>query len=331
MKPPFRIFLGGMAGVAILAAAPVAPPAGPVVGRILVLDNDKLIEGEIRRAGEAYSIRRNGGETIVPAGRVVDVVANRKDALRSVRERANLRDPDERLRLVRWCLENGLRDEALVEAEELVKFRPDARTRDLVAGLREMRISPPKPAVAPPPATAPDRVVEVEPPDYNREAYPGFVSKVQPILMNTCASCHVGGQGGNFTLVRVTDGGRKATLVNLAAVLRQIDRKDPAASPLLVKAVTPHGKATRAPLHDHQSPAYQNLEAWVSQAVILDELPAPSLATPKLEGGPKPEPKKGPATRFGETSTSQAKPEPQTEAKDPFDPAIFNGTIQPKQ
>jgi hypothetical protein len=56
-----------------------------------------------------------------------------------------------------------------------------------------------------------------------------------------------------------------------------------------------------------------------------------SAETPKAE--PKhPDPKKPePTIKFGETSTSQAKPEPQTEAKDPFDPAIFNGTIQPKK
>ena len=148
--------------------------------------------------------------------------------------------------------------------------------------------------------------------------------------MNACARCHTTGQGGNYTLIGVSGGGdRKASLHNLAATLKQLKKSDPATSPLLEKAVTVHGRATHPPLRDRDAPAFQSLEAWVDLAVIPDEAaPMPANDLPKSMGETSKPPTK---TAFGESSTSQAKPEPQTTAKDPFDPAIFNGTIVPKK
>ena len=318
--------------------------AVPLAGKILVLDNDQLIEGDIYREGDRYCIRRGNGETTVPAKRVVEVVADRRQAYRVIRDRSNTHDWDDRMRLVRWCMENQLRDEALLEASALLKFRPqDAQLRTLVQGLQTLQIEPveavPEPTA---PAKVPDKVLEIEMPDYNHESFSLFVTKVQPILMNTCASCHAAGKGGHFVLVRNSDGGnRKAALFNLASTLKQIDRTQPISSPLLARAVAAHGKATRPPIRDQQALAYQYLEAWATSAVGSEGTrPMPVSVLKIREEEPiKPQPKQveapkppvPPVGKFGETSSTRVKPEPQTEAKDPFDPAIFNGTIQPKK
>lgn len=297
-------------------------------GKVLILDNEQLIEGDIRREGERYFIRRGSGETVIPATRVIELVGSRADAYRVMRERCNRRDLDDRLHLVRWCLDNGFRKEALAEAEQILPYRPtDTRLRSLVEGLRQLdqpRVSTP----TTPPARLPDKVIELEALDYNQESFGLFVSKVQPILMNLCVRCHGIADGGKFQLINVADGGnRKATLFNLASTLRQLKRDDLAASPLLEKAVTAHGKAMQPPLRDRQALAYQYLEAWVLAAVNPEAAP-PTVVPVKAE---IPEPLKPVAkSPFAETSTSQAKPEPQTQAKDPFDPAIFNGTIEKK-
>src|SRR6516165_8052114 len=100
------IFLGvviTMAAVCLIAAAAPTP-----TGKFLLLDNDQLIEGDVRRVDDGYSVRRNGGETIIPARRVIAVVADRHAAFDIMRQRSNTRDGDERLRLVHWCLESGL-------------------------------------------------------------------------------------------------------------------------------------------------------------------------------------------------------------------------------
>jgi hypothetical protein len=345
MKSAIVSLLTGLLGVGLAAAGPV--------GKVLILDNELLIEGEIRQEGDRYIIRRGMGETIIPASKVIELVADRQQAYRVMSDRCNRHDFDERTRLLYWCMENSLRDEALAEAESLLKFRPaDEKIQRLVQDLRAVK-APPAP-VPPASSAAPsDKVFEVETPDYNRESFGTFVSKVQPILMNACASCHSAGQGGNFTLINVIGGSTpKASLFNLTSTLKQLTRTDLANSPLLVKAVAAHGQGVRPPLRDQHAPAYQNLEAWVQMAVV-PEVPDPrqqsvtiarpdvvaeakpalptsfgdTIAKPTVAAAIKPAQK----TAFGETSTSQTRPEPQTEPKDPFDPAIFNGVIQPKK
>ncbi len=277
---------------------------------MLILDNESLIEGDIRRDGDHYVVRRGAGETVVPANRVIELVADRRQAYLTIRERCNRRDPDERMRLIRWCMENELRAEALAEAESLYQFRPDdTALRTLVEGLRAMRSNKVEPAPAP--VVAPklsNQVLEHEPLDYNRESFGMFAGKVQPILINLCARCHATGQGGPFTLVGVNGGDRKATLRNLSATLKQLKKSDPAASPLLEKAVTAHGKSAHPPLRDRQAPAYENLEAWVRLAVVSDEA-APATPTPEPVKPMAVEVKPAPKTVFGETSTSQTRPE----------------------
>src|SRR5215510_2445544 len=124
MKTTFRLVL-----CALLAAAGRAPRAAgqepPASGKVLVLDNDRTLEGEVERVGEQYRVRRSLGVTWVPAERVQRLCASKEDALAFLRRRANLADPDERLRLARWCHLQGLRDQALVEVKAAVELRPD--------------------------------------------------------------------------------------------------------------------------------------------------------------------------------------------------------------
>jgi hypothetical protein len=326
--------------------------AGGSAGNVLILDNELLIEGDIRQEGDHYVVRRGMGETIIPAGKVIELVVDRKQAYRVMSDRCNRHDYDDRVRLVSWCARNDLRDEALAEAELLLKFRPaDEKVQRLVDGLRVVKAAP-APVPPAPAAALADKVIQVESPEYNRESFGMFVANVQPILMNVCVGCHTAGKGGDFTLTSVIGGSTpKATFFNLTSTLKQLKRADLANSPLLVKAVAAHGQSVHPPLRDQQAPAYQNLEAWVRMAVVEEpaQQQAPvTTAKPDVVGEAKPavstsfgetsvkrdvaaDVKPAPKMVFGETSKSQARPEPQTEPKDPFDPAIFNGTIQPKK
>jgi len=95
-----------------------------------------------------------------------------------------------------------------------------------------------------------------------------FTTKVQPILMNGCASCHATGRGGAFVLTRPNDGAaRRATQSNLTAVIQQICFDQPAASPLLYKAGSPHGGAAQAALANRQAAPFLTLQAWVELLV----------------------------------------------------------------
>src|SRR5438105_14240595 len=84
-------------------------------GRVLVLENERVLEGDILRDGDEYRVRRSIGETCVPAETVLCLCANMEEAYRYLHARANRLDPDERLRLARWCHLHGLRAQALAE------------------------------------------------------------------------------------------------------------------------------------------------------------------------------------------------------------------------
>ena len=73
-----------------------------------------------------------------------------------------------------------------------------------------------------------------------REAALDFVSKVQPLLVNRCATagCHGIGSGNSFELQRTKLGKsppKAHSERNLATVLEHIDREQPLSSPLLTK------------------------------------------------------------------------------------------------
>jgi hypothetical protein len=96
-----------------------------------------------------------------------------------------------------------------------------------------------------------------------------FVSHVQPILMNTCAKCHCRPDHPSaFKLARAAVGyaDPEATSQNVVAAMAWLNRAEPAASPLLVKAVTAHGGQRRPALYGRSHPAYRHLEAWATQA-----------------------------------------------------------------
>jgi hypothetical protein len=336
----WALAIAAPAGGSLWAADPGAPPPA---GKVLVLDNEHTLEGDIDRVGEQYRVRRNTGETWLPAAKVLRLCATMDDAYAYLRTRANLRDPDERLRLAQWCHLNGLRQQAIDEVTAAVGLRPEhAPSRKLLAHLQQTTTAPPSAPVTREagPETAPAPAV-----DLNAEAMCAFSTKVQPILMNACANCHAAGKGGAFKLTRAYDeagGGRKTVQQNLAAVLAQLNAKSPQGSPLLTKALTAHGTMAQAPLKGKQAPPYRTLEEWVNKTMEanpqLREAGAPALAaaaplpagetvSAKAETPPS-TPAAPPAPPKAEAPPATQKPDAPA---DPFDPMIFNRQMHPKK
>jgi hypothetical protein len=337
-------------GVASLRADPPTATAG----KILILEGDRTLEGDVERVGDQYRVRRAVGETWLPANRVLQLCANNADALEYLRNRTNLHDPDERLRLAQWCVERGMQEQAIVEVKAAAELRPNhALTKHLLERLQQQ--PPNQPPVAP--ATHADTQLEpAAPVDLTVEALAQFTTKVQPILMNTCAGCHANGRGGSFKLMRVNDGfalNRKTMQQNLAAVIAQVNAQQPQNSRLLTKAVTLHGEMEKTPpLANRQAPAYRALEEWVRLTVennpqLLDHVVALPSAAPPAD--PKPA-ATGFASEHGDaplrtdgTPKTPAAPLPQTrmtnpdekpatpESTDPYDPNEFNRQEHPER
>lgn len=327
------------AAVIIAAVACAADPGpGRTSGRILILANDRILEGDVTRRGDQYCIRRSIGETWIEGSQVVRLCADLDDALNYLRTQANLRDPDERLRLARWCQLHGLRKPALDEVRAAVELRPThAEGRRLLQCLEKSvaarEAAPVQPPAEAEPASAPAALPAVE---VTNEAMSLFTTRVQPILMNACASCHALGRGGSFKLTRTFEGtiNRRVLQENLAAALGQLNPEHPSASALLVKAVTVHGDSTQPPLKNRQIPAFKALEDWVKLAVPDKAwtTETPTLAKPSdtatktdssfAASAPLPTAKPAEPTAKPAQDTTAAPP-------DAFDPAAFNKLAHP--
>jgi hypothetical protein len=263
----------------LLLLFPAAGTGGEPGQRYLVLQNESTLRGRIERTGDGYSLTTGAGESVIPARQVLAVCDSAEEAYRLLASRANLRDPQERVRLARWCWANGLPDLARAElaaAREIDPGHVEARR------LTDLYRQPPAERHGGPPqhnpagpagvkAQAVPGAARVTPdPSYSSETLQGFTVRVQPILFNSCATaaCHGGNKGGAYHVQRPAHTGQPSaplTRNNLLQTLLQIDKEDPAGSPVLIKAVEPHGGATRPPVGGKDAPAYKALEAWVFQ------------------------------------------------------------------
>jgi hypothetical protein len=352
MKTTIRLVVGALALAALvrgaLRAADLNPPRE--TGHVLVLDNERVIEGDIAREGDRYRVRRHVGETLVPADNVLCLCDTLEDAYDYLKARTNLRDADERVRLARWCQLHGLRSQALAEVTAAAELRPtSAECQRLLQSMQRVAAS-----AAAPPAPRPRGEGAAEPAgpppvEVSADSLGQFISRVQPVLMNACASCHVAGRGGSFKLVRACEGtlvSRRASQQNLSAVLAQINREHWEASLFLIKAVSLHGEASQPPLKSRQAPAFRHLEDWVRATLadnpqLQEHAPTTVVAAPLRERTPveplAPKIERPAGEGFGSVrpaglvTPAGGGPTTATATKplDPFDPVLFNRGRRP--
>ena len=128
------------------------PSAKPAAGKVLLLDNGRILEGDIDRVGDQYRIRREVGETWVSASNVLCLCSSREETYNFLRLRVNLQDVEDHYRLAQWCHRHGLREQTLLELGAALSLRPDhPASRRLLDELR--RPVQPLPAPTPPPAS----------------------------------------------------------------------------------------------------------------------------------------------------------------------------------
>lgn len=359
MAIPYRFSLLVLGLLALAMAAWGVEPAMPLLkGKVLLLESDRALEGDIERHGDQYCIRRGTGELWVPAEKGHYLCASWDEAFAKLAARSNLADADERLRLARWCHAHGLRERALAEVKAALAIRPGStEAKKLLAScqnappaqLGQSAVGPAQLPAGPPPAI-----------DLSADCQALFTTRVQPILLNACASCHATGRGGNFQLVRWAEGGQRGvTLKNLAAVLLQINRHHPSLSPLLLKGASVHGQGTQPPLPGgRQSVPFRTLDAWVRHVLASNphlcppaQAPAAVFGSPSpaenFAANPAPVPPAGPpcppptplnpagSKTPPVVSRPMAAPAPANPANppvgpaDPFDPTVFNRQMHP--
>jgi hypothetical protein len=253
---------------------PIGQVAQPIrSGKVLLLENERTIEGEVDKFADFYRVRRSVGETQIPTHQVLALCSDQREAYDFLRKRTNLQDPDERFKLAQWAQVRGLLAEAHIEIQAALALRPNhdpsKRLKQVIEQMdrreKEKKLFPEKPGIV-----AGNDGIAPLPFEVSTDALGVFCQKIQPLLMNSCASCHATGKGGNFKLVRVYMGSSSNKRVlqnNMAAVLAQVTPQQIGASPILVKSVSVHGDLTQAPLHNRGTPAFRMLEEWIRNTV----------------------------------------------------------------
>jgi hypothetical protein len=277
------ILLTALGAAALLPAAPPAAPVAvssaevqPLTGTILVLKNERTVEGDIERIAGRYRVRRPVGETWVDGSQVQRLCANPAEAytvLRNLITRAD--DADRLARVAEWALDHGLNRQALADTKAALAVNANhAQGRRLLARLDPRQAPGAAETVAPaPPLPAPPPAPRL---DLTAEALNQFGTRVQPILMNACAGCHNDTRGTAFRLTRADEIGvanRKTLQQNVTAVLAFVNVAQPLASPFLTKAMSVHwplvnpADGSQPPFKNRHAPAFRALEDWVRLAL----------------------------------------------------------------
>ncbi|MHC4177091.1 MAG: hypothetical protein ACYSWU_06275 [Planctomycetota bacterium] len=358
--------IAAVAALAAVTALTLVPAEdlgrGPVPQEgVLLLHNGEAIEGRVSRVGELYYVALPRGEIRV---RAADVEFWCRDLHEGYRQkRAAIRPGDVNgnvnghLRLAHWCLRHDLLGSAARELADALDDDPTHPMIDLLERRLRIAIEPPPPRLPSKPtdrAPSPeelDRLVRGMPPG----TVEAFTQTIQPLLINNCAAagCHGPRPQSEFQLLRIPHGrppGRRLTQRNLQAVLRWVDREDPAASRLLTASIRPHGTAEKAIFSEAQAAQYKRIDDWVNRVskrpapkvpetvaarqqpparAILAELRGLDSLLPETSDAPGPQPADDSIFDLQEPavpgpSVKRGAPLPVFVPVDPFDPEIFN-------
>lgn len=271
----------------LLVLAFCGPTLGDETSRpgVLLLRNGEVFAGQISMVDGEFRVVLAHGELRFRSGDVEFAAATVREIYARKQSAVAPGDPQERLRLAQWCIRQGLLEEAAGEIGVARGLDPNNPGIELMARRLELARQPPAAAKAPVavPHAMPggasladlDRLVRGLP-DGTIEA---FTERVQPVMMNNCASvaCHGPQSASKLQILRVTGGrpvSRRLTQRNLQNVLPWINREQPSGSDLLKYASTAHASGKAAPLAT-ESVQYRRLMEWVYQvAHAEDKLPS---------------------------------------------------------
>lgn len=323
------------------------------VDGLLLLKNGETLEGSISRSGDYYQVVTPTAEIQVRLRDAEAICRDLEEVFSRKASLMNVRNVEDHLALAQWAIDRGLYGHAaraLTEAYRVDDTHPrcallERRLKAAMAAPRE---------VVPPPKAAAPSVSDAELNDAVRsisaDSLHEFTVRVQPLLMNYCATagCHGPRGDDKFQLQRAYLNERsdpRAVKLNLHEVLKLVDRRSPANSLLLTVPISPHGGAKRAVFHAHNSEHYRAMAAWVGRVAMTSRattsttrsasesgtlsqrlpIAAPAAATVEslkpASAVPTISPLSGAAP--AESAASAAPPSPPVSA-DPFDPAEFN-------
>lgn len=325
-----------LAASVVLSGEPMAQP-----GYVLLRDG-AVLRGTVDEEPGQIVIRHQGSEIRLTRDRVA-CWADSLDGLYQFQlDRRRIFTVETHVDAARWCLRHGLHERAA--AELIAASRHDPHHPEVERTTRELRVAAqreeagdqtaaddPRSAARPeteegdpPSEVAPEKAPRLEriEADLVRE----FTAHIQPLLTNRCngAACHGSGSSTAFRLADDTTGSSRPsasiTRRNLQAALSWVDLEHPLASPLLVRALEPHGGSRAAPLGVREQAAVDNLRQWVSSLPSRSgEFATREVQDPQLAAQNQVQSPASPAS-----ADDAGLPVRLPGVEDPFDPELFN-------
>jgi hypothetical protein len=334
----------------VVSSAVAQSPQTDLTSRegILLLRNGQTLEGNITRTGDYYLVTRGtSSEVRLPAASVELVCATLEDLYQHKAASIELGNRPDHLTLARWCFQHDLTARAADQALMAFSVDPSDKgleiiERQLVAVERQSDAATP---LASNPQSAPtlhkiNEVISALP----TGAVQHFVTSIQPLLMNRCATngCHGVRGSSDFQLLRPSSRqtlSRRMTQRNLFNTLAYVDRGNPLRSQLLTLPKTSHG-GREAVFSEAETHQMRMLVAWVAgianKPIVnlptsVAKPPAPLLQTRaeamKAMENARPTQDAQPADT-SLTPGSRMKRESEYQPRDPFDPEVFNRRYQ---
>ncbi len=114
-----------------------APPNAPAFA-VLVLSNGRMLQGNVTESasGDTYELHMTGGVIPVPKRDVAHRYGSLDELYRSKAARLPASDPDERMKLAKWCLEQHMEGPAKEQLQSVLALNPsDVRARRMIASI----------------------------------------------------------------------------------------------------------------------------------------------------------------------------------------------------
>jgi hypothetical protein len=264
---------------------------------VLVLRNGRVLIGRANIVGNLYEITLGEqGQVRVPVSDVEMACATLDEAYFRKRESVRADDLHGHFSLADWCLRNGLTSRA---ADQLLAVYCIAPKHPQLTSAERRLVSMESPQSALT-RVAPETLAVSEPDDVGASpllpegAMGYFTQRIQPMLLNRCASnaCHGQRSAQQFQLVRPTRGqpmSHRMTQRNLLQAMSYVDRARPEQSRLLIAPGSPHGKQQTPVFSERDAVQYQQLVAWAKIVAGKGTVKEPALlTTPVFEAGTPP-------------------------------------------
>lgn len=277
------------------------PLHGQVIGEAVLLKNDRTLEGKVEQRGDFYSIQvAEQSRVSIPKSQVEHVGASKLALYEHKRSKIHNWEVGDHFQLTRWCLLNGLLDQAVVHYQEVAKEHgPHPRVKQLALELKNKLLEVPEfrthLGLTPDTTHEESLLPEGQQVDSNATAVVNasatlvgaamhpeiaahFSRRIQPILLNRCsqAACHGAQSDNGLRLIEPYRAAyQRVSSQNLASVLGQISMDPGQIAPLIRYATEAHGIQTQPAIAVTETQLLQELAQWI-QFVQSPVIPAVS-------------------------------------------------------